>query len=163
MSMQRKSRCKNKNSKLEILNFVRQFQSSSKRERSLLGVFVVVMEFSMLCTYVINICSFLNIPQAEQWEKNLCRLGWANRDAMRHCRSCWQWDESVYQQEQYLLHLAWAPLHPGRLPFEGGDSSHDDSNQHPRFTYLSLLESTPNFLGSSNQTRAVKYCFPWSG
>lgn len=38
---------------------------------------------------------------------------------MRHCRSCWQWDESVYQQEQYLLHLAWAPLHPGRFLLKG--------------------------------------------
>lgn len=40
-------------------------EKESERERSLLGLFVAVMEFSMLCTYVINIFSFLSIPQAE--------------------------------------------------------------------------------------------------
>lgn len=107
------------------------FKSQFKKQAYFFFVFVFValVEFSVLCTYVINTFSFKKFHRQNQWEKKLCGLGWANRDAMRQCRRCWPWDEFVYQQEQYLLHLSWAPLHPGRLPFEGRDSSHGDSNQ----------------------------------
>lgn len=134
--MKRISKCENKKPKPEFWNFCQTIPKFSKdldikKKKKKVGLvfFLVLMVFSMSCVYMINVFSFKKFHRQSQWRKELCGLGQANREVMRQRRSPWQRDKSLRQQEPYLLHLAWAPLHPRSPPFEQGDTSHSDSTR----------------------------------
>lgn len=135
--MKRTSKCRDKNSSPEFLNFVRESQSflkietavEEKNKKSLgLGFFSNGI-FYVLCLHGKSILIFKKIPEAKPVGKKLCGLGQANRGAMRHCRSRWQGMNLCAGKSGYLLHLAWTPLHARSPPFEQGDTSRDDSTR----------------------------------